>query len=97
MGPSVRMLYVQGKEINGAGINASFAVHQDVDGRATDVALGWSIALGSPYTFVTFSESGVSRVSIYSLCILLIHSFRYTHNDINITEVLRKYFGRCCS
>ncbi|GJN18207.1 hypothetical protein PR202_gb05346 [Eleusine coracana subsp. coracana] len=46
MGPSVRRLYVQGKEINGAGINASFAVHQDVDGRATDVALGWSVALG---------------------------------------------------
>ncbi|KAL3017223.1 hypothetical protein AAZX31_06G264700 [Glycine max] len=32
MGPSVRRLYVQGKEINGAGINSSFAVHQDVDG-----------------------------------------------------------------
>ncbi len=28
MGPSVRHLYVQGKEVNGAGINASFAVHQ---------------------------------------------------------------------
>ena len=28
MGPSVRRLYVQGKEINGAGINSSFAVHQ---------------------------------------------------------------------
>ncbi|MFS7941489.1 putative ketol-acid reductoisomerase (NADP(+)) [Helianthus anomalus] len=26
MGPSVRRLYVQGKEINGAGINASFVV-----------------------------------------------------------------------
>ena len=26
MGPSVRRLYVQGKEVNGAGINASFAV-----------------------------------------------------------------------
>ncbi|RDX58383.1 Ketol-acid reductoisomerase, chloroplastic, partial [Mucuna pruriens] len=46
MGPSVRRLYVQGKEINGAGINSSFAVHQDVDGRATDVALAWSVALG---------------------------------------------------
>eukprot|EP00250_Pteridium_aquilinum_P015503 c22621_g1_i1 orf=370-2178(-) len=56
MGPSVRRLYVQGKEINGAGINSSFAVHQDVDGRATDVALGWSIALGSPFTFVTTLE-----------------------------------------
>ncbi len=57
MGPSVRRLYVQGKEVNGAGINASFAVHQDVDGRATDYALGWSVALGSPYTFETTLES----------------------------------------
>ncbi|GKC40787.1 ketol-acid reductoisomerase, chloroplastic-like protein, partial [Tanacetum coccineum] len=49
-------LYVQGKEINGAGINASFAVHQDVDGRATDVELGWFVALGSPFTFATTLE-----------------------------------------
>lgn len=57
MGPSVRRLYVQGKEVNGAGINASFAVQQDIDGRATDIALGWSVALGSPYTFQTTMES----------------------------------------
>jgi len=57
MGPSVRRLYVQGKEVNGAGINASFAVEQDIDGRATDLALGWSVALGSPYTFRTTLES----------------------------------------
>jgi ketol-acid reductoisomerase len=57
MGPSVRRLYVQGKEVNGAGINASFAVEQDIDGRATDYALGWSVALGSPYTFETTLES----------------------------------------
>lgn len=53
MGPSVRRLYVQGKKVNGAGINASFAVHQDVNGLATDIALGWSIGLGSPYSFYT--------------------------------------------
>src|SRR5688572_3872271 len=57
MGPSVRRLYVQGKTVNGAGINASFAVHQDIDGKATDIALGWSVALGSPYTFQTTLES----------------------------------------
>jgi len=57
MGPSVRRLYVQGKEKNGAGINASFAVEQDIDGKATDRALGWSVALGSPYTFKTTMES----------------------------------------
>jgi len=57
MGPSVRRLYVQGASVNGAGINSSFAVEQDVDGRATDVALGWSVAIGSPYTFQTTLES----------------------------------------
>jgi len=29
---------------------------QDVDGRATDVALAWSVALGSPFTFATTLE-----------------------------------------
>lgn len=57
MGPSVRRLYVQGATVNGAGINSSFAVEQDIDGRATDIALGWSVALGSPFTFQTTLES----------------------------------------
>jgi ketol-acid reductoisomerase len=57
MGPSVRRLYVQGASVNGAGINSSFAIEQDVDGRATDIALGWSVAIGSPYTFQTTLES----------------------------------------
>lgn len=56
MGPSVRRLYVQGKEVNGAGINASVAIHQDVNGKATEHALGWSVGLGSPYTFYTTLE-----------------------------------------
>ncbi|MCL8011194.1 ketol-acid reductoisomerase [Streptomyces sp. AS02] len=56
MGDSVRRLYEQGAEINGAGINSSFAVHADPDGRAVDIALGWSVALGSPYTFRTTLE-----------------------------------------
>lgn len=56
MGPSVRRLYEQGKEVNGAGINTSFCVEQDVDGRATDIAIGWSIALGAPFTFKTSLE-----------------------------------------
>mmetsp|Transcript_21519 Transcript_21519/g.85570 ORF Transcript_21519/g.85570 Transcript_21519/m.85570 type:complete len:549 (+) Transcript_21519:86-1732(+) len=53
MGPSVRRLYEQGKDVNGAGINSSFGVHQDVTGTATDIALGWGIALGSPFLFET--------------------------------------------
>jgi ketol-acid reductoisomerase len=57
MGASVRALYLQGQETNGAGINASFAVHQDVTGKAVDRALGWSVGLGAPYTFQTTLRS----------------------------------------
>ncbi|MFB6720643.1 ketol-acid reductoisomerase [Kribbella sp. NPDC056345] len=57
MGASVRALYLQGKDVNGAGINASFAVHQDVTGQAVERVLGWSIALGAPYTFQTTLRS----------------------------------------
>lgn len=53
MGDSVRRLYLQGVDVDGAGINSSVAVHADPDGRAVDIALGWSVALGSPYTFAT--------------------------------------------
>jgi ketol-acid reductoisomerase len=48
MGPSVRRLYELG-----SGINCSVAVHRDVDGRATDLAIAWAIALGAPYVFET--------------------------------------------
>jgi ketol-acid reductoisomerase len=57
MGPSVRRLYEQGKDVNGAGINSSFAVHQDVSGKATELALGWGVALGSPFLFETSLKS----------------------------------------
>lgn len=57
MGPSVRRLYVQGAEVNGAGINSSFAIQQDIDGKATDYAIAWAVALGSPYCFQTTLES----------------------------------------
>ena len=53
MGPSVRRLYEQGKKIDGAGINTSFAVHQDVTGKATDYAISWAVALGAPFSFCT--------------------------------------------
>jgi len=57
MGPSVRQLYVQGKEVNGSGINTSFAIHQDVDGKATDQAIGWAVGIGAPFSFQTTLES----------------------------------------
>ncbi|KAJ8460835.1 hypothetical protein OPV22_033761 [Ensete ventricosum] len=91
MGPSVRRLYVQGKEINGAGINSSFAVHQDVDGRATDIALGWSVALGSPFTFATtleqeyksdiFGERGILLGAVHGIVEALFR--RYTENGMS--------------
>jgi ketol-acid reductoisomerase len=57
MGPSVRRLFEQGRDTDGAGINASVAVHRDLDGRATDRALGWAVAIGAPYIFETTLES----------------------------------------
>ncbi len=57
MGLSVRRLYEQGREVGGAGINTSFAVYQDINGKATDYALGWSVAIGAPYIFMTTLEN----------------------------------------
>ncbi|KAK9793443.1 hypothetical protein WJX73_004078 [Symbiochloris irregularis] len=71
MGPSVRRLYEQGKTVNGAGINASFAVHQDATGNAADIAVGWAIGVGAPFAFGTTLESEY-RSDIYGeRCILL--------------------------
>ncbi|WP_414587288.1 ketol-acid reductoisomerase [Scytonema sp. PCC 10023] len=77
MGSSVRRLYEQGKQINGAGINSSFAIHQDINGKATDYALGWAVAIGSPTIFQTtleseyksdiFGERGILLGAIYGI------------------------------
>jgi ketol-acid reductoisomerase len=86
MGPSVRRLYEQGREINGAGINCSFAVHQDINGKATDYALAWAIGLGSPCTFETtlefeyksdiFGERGILLGAVHGICESLYRWFR---------------------
>lgn len=77
MGPSVRRLYQQGATLNGAGINTSFAVEQDVDGWATDLALAWAAGIGAPYTFKTtlgsefrsdvFGERGVLLGAVHGM------------------------------
>ena len=59
MGKSVRLLYLQGRETDGAGINSSVAVEQDVNGRALDYALAWAVGTGSPVTFFTTMEQEV--------------------------------------
>ena len=71
MGPSVRRLYEQGKVVNGAGINASFAVEQDVDGRAYEIATGWAVAIGSPAIFRTTLTSEYKSDIFGERCILL--------------------------
>ncbi|XP_058776692.1 ketol-acid reductoisomerase, chloroplastic-like [Vicia villosa] len=91
MGHSIRRLYVQRKEINGARINSSFGVHQDVDDRATNVALGWSVALGSPFTFATtleqeyksdiFGERGILLGAVHGIVESLFR--RYTENGMS--------------
>jgi ketol-acid reductoisomerase len=51
--PTSNDFFEQGKSKKGAGINASFGVHQDVTGKATETALAWAVALGSPFVFET--------------------------------------------
>jgi ketol-acid reductoisomerase len=77
MGPSVRRLYEQGRTTEGAGINASVAIEQDRSGRATDRALGWAIAIGSPAIFATtlrqectsdvFGERGILLGAVHGI------------------------------
>lgn len=71
MGPSVRRLYVQGKTENGAGINCSFAVEQDADGTATDLAIAWAIAIGAPFCFQTTLRNEYRSDIFGERCILL--------------------------
>jgi ketol-acid reductoisomerase len=71
-GTTVRRLFLEGK-----GINASFAIHQDATGKARERALALGIAIGSGYLFETtfqkevFSdltgERGVLMGAIYGL------------------------------
>lgn len=58
-GTTVRRLFVEGR-----GINASFAVHQDASGRARDRCLALGVAIGSGYLFeTTFHKEVVSDLT----------------------------------
>lgn len=50
---------VRSNYLNGSGINASFAVHQDATGRAKERAIALGIAVGSGYLFPTTFEKEV--------------------------------------
>jgi ketol-acid reductoisomerase len=100
MGPSVRRLYEQGREVNGAGINTSFAVEQDLDGRATDLALAWSVGLGAPYTFKTTLKSEVVSDLFGERAILLgaVHGIveALYHRYIDEGATPEEAFDRAC-
>ncbi|WIA29058.1 hypothetical protein OEZ86_011570 [Tetradesmus obliquus] len=97
MGPSVRRLYEQGKTVNGAGINSSFAVHQDYTGTATDIAIGWAVAVGAPFAFYTTLESEYKSDIYGERCILLgaVHGMvealfrRYTRAGMSDEEAFK--------
>ncbi|KAI8473505.1 MAG: acetohydroxy acid isomeroreductase [Monoraphidium minutum] len=97
MGPSVRRLYEQGKTVNGAGINCSFAVEQDYNGKATEVAIGWAIAVGAPFAFYTTLESEYKSDIYGERCILLgaVHGMvealfrRYTRAGMSDEEAFK--------
>ncbi len=58
-GTTVRRHFLEGK-----GINASFAIHQDATGRARDRCLACGIAIGSGYLFeTTFHKEVVSDLT----------------------------------
>ena len=58
-GTTVRSLYLEGR-----GINASFAVYQDVTGRAQERTLALGIGIGSGYLFeTTFQREAVSDLT----------------------------------
>src|SRR6478752_1916307 len=58
-GTTVRRLFLEGR-----GINASFAVHQDATGNARDRCLALGIAIGSGYLFeTTFHKEVVSDLT----------------------------------
>jgi len=98
MGPSVRRLYEQGKSVNGAGINCSFAVHQDYTGNAGDIAIGWAIAVGAPFSFPTTLESEYKSDIYGERCILLgaVHGMvealfrRYTRQGMSDEEAFKQ-------
>src|SRR5262245_14985340 len=55
-GTTVRRLFLEGR-----GINASFAVHQDATGKARDRRLALGVAIGSGYLFETTFKKEVVR------------------------------------
>lgn len=58
-GRTVRTLFLEGR-----GINASYAVHQNVTGKADEIAQAMAIAVGAGYVYGTTFEQEV-RSDLY--------------------------------
>lgn len=71
MGKPVRHLPVQGKTENGAWSNRSFAVEQDTNGRGTDLAIGWAVAICARFCFLTTLRNEYYLAIFGERCILL--------------------------
>jgi ketol-acid reductoisomerase len=72
---------------------------QDVDGRATDVALGWSVALGSPFTFATTLEQEYKSDIFGERGMHLLFAYEFENLLHCLTFLLWQYrnFTWCCS
>ncbi|MBR4849249.1 MAG: ketol-acid reductoisomerase, partial [Bacteroidaceae bacterium] len=58
-GTSLRTMFVEGR-----GLNASYAIHQDATGKALDRVLAFGIGIGSGYMFeTTFQREAVSDLT----------------------------------
>jgi len=70
------------------GINASFAVHQDKTGKATDIALGWAIAIGSPFVFEVLSPHVLDSLptlrNLQQRSACMLHVKRLAQNAVNV-------------
>ncbi|GKA68814.1 ketol-acid reductoisomerase, chloroplastic, partial [Tanacetum coccineum] len=73
-------------QLIGLDFPKNISVVADVDGRATDVALGWSVALGSPY-ICNYARAGVQeRYTEHSMS----EEFAYKNTVECITKVISK-------
>lgn len=85
MGPSLRKKYLKG-----GGINSSVSVENDINGKATDYALSWALAVGSPIIFETtleneyksdlFGERAILLGGIYGMVEYLFEEYSRIYN-----------------
>lgn len=88
MGPSVRRLYVQGKEVNGAGINSSFGVHQVLPCSYNNT---FTVLVFDRSLLNWFSYMVLSLLELNVTCgapIMVPYQYYYVVHDIYIVLVL---------